>query len=235
MIFKNGSGKQLVFVFYNSGKIGLLWDWQSMDSWDISATSSPGSRQVAFEKKKQCLTPRSRCRSPSTLFSSFARPTRETVPLWLPHQPAAKTLLAKTFCILWTLFVCFGGPMAQVITKTGWHVLSLSTDQLHDACVCSSRQHPGVCSSRRPNEASLKSFLLSFNCTFYVCLELVSPWDRCCIKNHLERFLFPPVHVEIFCSAHDTQSQVRPWPATNTSVSLWVLLKCIVLGYLLAR
>lgn len=194
MIFKNGSGKQLVFVFYNSVKIGLLWDWQSMDSWDISATSSPGSRQVAFEEKKQCLTPRSRCRSPSTLFSSFARPTRETVPLWLPHQPAAKTLLAKTFCILWTLFVCFGGPMAQVITKTRWHVLSLSTDQLHDACVCSSRQHPGVCSSRRPNQASLKSFLLSFpfNCTFYVCLELVSPWDRCCIKITLNVSFFLP-------------------------------------------
>ena len=108
-------------------------------------------------------------------------------------------------------------------------MLSLSTDQLHDACVCSSRQHPGVCSSRRPNQASLS---FPFNCTFYVCLELVSP---CCIKNHLERFLFPPVHVEIFCSAHDAQSQVRPWPATNTSVSLRLQSTLsIVLGYLLA-
>ena len=182
-------------------------------------TASP----FPFPKVDLQLTPRSRCRLLWGLSSSFARPTRETVPLWLPHQPAAKTLLAKTFCILWTLFVCFGGPMAQVITKTRWHVLSLSTDQLHDACVCSSRQHPGVCSSRRPNEASLKSFLLSFpfNCTFYVCLELVSP---CCIKNHLERFLFPPVHVEIFCSAHEAQSQVRPWPATALGYNrLWVL------------
>ena len=29
-------------------------------------------------------------------------------------------------------------------------------------------------------------------------------------KNYLECFFFPPVHVEVFCPAHNAQSQVGP-------------------------
>ena len=30
--------------------------------------------------------------------------------------------------------------------------------------------------------------------------------------HHLEGFLFPAVHVEVFCPTHNAQSQVRSWP-----------------------